>query len=102
MQAIGLKLEENGTVLALGEGGGEGEGRPAAALRAGGKWERVPETVLRRLDTAAKVNEHCCCWSSSSSSSSTDCLPLSACFTRCRVSERESEGAQTDRQTGDL
>lgn len=54
MQAIGLRLEENGTVLALRgvEEGGE------KAPHAGGKWERVPDSVLRRLDTAAKVQ----CW----------------------------------------
>lgn len=51
MQAIGLRLEENGTVLALREV----EQDPEKAPRAGGKWERVPDGVLRRLDTAAKV-----------------------------------------------
>lgn len=51
MQAIGLRLEENGTVLALREVGEDGEKAP----QAGGKWERVPDSVLRRLDNAAKV-----------------------------------------------
>lgn len=45
MQALGLRLEENGTVLALREDG----------HAAGVKWDRVPESVLRRLDAAAKV-----------------------------------------------
>lgn len=53
MQAIGLRLEENGTVLALRE---VEEGREQAP-RAGGKWERVPDSALRNLDTAAKVKQ---------------------------------------------
>lgn len=52
MQAIGLRLEENGTVLALRE---VEEDQEKGAPQAGGKWERVPDGVLRRLDTAAKV-----------------------------------------------
>ncbi|CAM9466188.1 unnamed protein product [Ectocarpus fasciculatus] len=47
MQAIGLRLEENGTVLALRKEQDE-------AGRAGGKWDRVPESVLQRLDASAK------------------------------------------------
>lgn len=46
MQAVGLKLEENGSVLALREDGDA----------PGAKWDRVPESVLRRLDAAAKVD----------------------------------------------
>lgn len=45
MQALGLRLEENGRVLALREDG----------CTTGKKWERVPESVLRRLDIGAKV-----------------------------------------------
>lgn len=45
MQAIGLSLEENGTVLALRE-----EGHTPGA-----KWDVVPASILGRLDTAAKV-----------------------------------------------
>lgn len=52
MQAIGLRLEENGTVLALREVDEEGEEK---ALGAGCQWDRVPQSTLRRLDTAAKV-----------------------------------------------
>lgn len=48
MQAIGLRLEENGTVLALRKEQDE-------TGRTGGKWDRVPESVLRRLDASAKV-----------------------------------------------
>lgn len=51
MQAIGLRLEENGTVLALWEGAGAGQSVP----QVGGKWDRVPDSILQRLDTAAKV-----------------------------------------------
>eukprot|EP00903_Cladosiphon_okamuranus_P006300 g6178.t1 len=50
MLAIGLRLEENGTVLALRE---VEEGREKTT-RSGGKWERAPDSVLQRLDTAAK------------------------------------------------
>lgn len=45
MQALGLRLEENGTVLALR---GKGES-------AGTQWETVPHDVLQSLDAAAKV-----------------------------------------------
>lgn len=45
MLALGLRLEENGTVLALREEGHE----------AGRRWERVPESVLRKLDAGKKV-----------------------------------------------
>ncbi len=54
MQAIGLRLEENGTVLALREVVEE-EGGGVKAVGGGGKWDRVPQSTLRRLDTAAKV-----------------------------------------------
>lgn len=46
MQAVGLRLEENGAVLALGEDG----------QSPGTKWDQVPESVLQRLDTAANVS----------------------------------------------
>ena len=46
MQAVGLRLEENGTVLALREDG----------CASGAKWNCVPENVLQRLDSAAKVS----------------------------------------------
>lgn len=45
MQALGMRLEENGTVLALREGGDT----------SGVKWDRVPAGVLQSLDVAAKV-----------------------------------------------
>ncbi|CAM9744831.1 unnamed protein product [Scytosiphon promiscuus] len=48
MQAIGLRLEENGTVLALWEDTRSGQTIPP------GKWDRVPDSILQRLDTAAK------------------------------------------------
>lgn len=51
MQAIGLRLEENGTVLALWGGTGSGQTAPQVV----GKWDRVPDNILQRLDTAAKV-----------------------------------------------
>lgn len=54
MQAIGLRLEENGTVLALREVVEEDAGG-VRAVGGGGKWDRVPQSTLRRLDTAAKV-----------------------------------------------
>ncbi|CBJ33221.1 calmodulin-like myosin-light chain [Ectocarpus siliculosus] len=47
MQAIGLRLEENGTVLAL-------RNEQDETGRAGGKWDRVPESLLQRLDASAK------------------------------------------------
>lgn len=46
MQAVGLRLEENGAVLALGEDG----------QAPGAKWDQVPASVLQRLDTAANVS----------------------------------------------
>lgn len=45
MQALGMRLEENGAALALR--GGEDE--------PGTKWERVPESVLRKLDAGSRV-----------------------------------------------
>lgn len=47
MQAVGLRLEENGTVLAL-----RGDG-----CASGTKWNCVPGNVLKRLNTAAKVSK---------------------------------------------
>lgn len=46
MQAVGLRLEENGTVLALREDG----------CSSGTKWNCVPGNVLKRLNTAAKAS----------------------------------------------
>lgn len=47
MQAIGLKLEENGTVLAL---------RDDEHHALGAKWDRVPQSVLQKLESASKVS----------------------------------------------
>lgn len=45
MQALGLRLEENGAVLALREDGDS----------SGVKWDHVSASVLQTLDAAAKV-----------------------------------------------
>lgn len=52
MQAIGLKLEENGTVLALREDGHHTQSP---------KWDRVPQSVLKNLESASKVRFRLSC-----------------------------------------
>ncbi|CAM9341695.1 unnamed protein product, partial [Choristocarpus tenellus] len=57
MQSLGMELEENGTVLALREITGRGTKNKGTGGGLGASWERVPASILERLDKAAQALE---------------------------------------------